>query len=475
MSRRAWLVLALAAALRAACLAGPWTDDAHGYAERSHDLSRGTFRPWWWNASDFRIGLLAPTAALYRLFGINALTSAAVPFAASMAIVALTWAVVRPDFGERAATLAALTAALFPLDVQYAGTLMTDLPAAAMMALALWLWRRGWPAAAGLALGGAHLFRETAFFALAVMAAHAWARRDRAILRAALAFVVVVGLESTVYAAWLDSPLARWIPATQGLHHTLMERHGSDPAWTARRLLWTLPSLLFNPTDYQWPYFGLTGPALIAALVLWRRMRFFVAWTGLMLLLVNFWPNQLWPYRPGSYGWGRELAVIIIPASAMIGTAAAALWDRRLVRAGAATLWIAHAGLNLVCTAHFREWRSALDGVEPVLRSRPEAPVLSDLMSARELSMRLQYRRKVLDTREAEPAPGTLVVFNEMYERFIQSVHPGKIPPLGVEPHWRRLHERTHAAPLHGRRIRLIGGPEPLKATEYRVAVYEVP
>lgn len=118
-----------------------------------------------------RIGHWLPIAASFRLFGIGQWVGCLYAMACSVASVALVFFTGRILFREREALLAALLAAVFPLDACYATTSYVDLPVAFFMLLALHQvivgqrsGRAGRFFLAGLAAGWAYLCRETAVF-----------------------------------------------------------------------------------------------------------------------------------------------------------------------------------------------------------------------------------------------------------------------------------------------------------------------
>lgn len=477
ISRRALWLLLLSAAVRVACFGGPWLDDEHGYMEQASHVRHGKFTPRWSQPPDHRIGVIYPIAASQALFGLSRASSAILPFLASMAIVLITYLMVRASHGEQAAILAGLTASFFPLNVLLAGSPLSDIPAAAMMGLAVWMAMKGHPFRAGLAIGGAHLMRESAVFILILLGIRALWRRDRTFGRTALVFLSVILLEMLLYSVWVDRPMARWLPAMEGSHHWKMMEEAAHPGWVFNRTIVHLPSMLLNPTDYEWGYFGLIGTAVLGSLFFWKRMRFYALWAVLLTLLINFWPNRIWPYVPGSYAWARELAPLIIPFSALIGIAASQLWERRSVRVLMIGMVTVHLVISLVSAAYFREWWGCLDGTEPTLGSRPGAAVYGDVLSVRELKLRTGYERRIRPFfKKLEPYPsGTIIVVNDMTQTYLSVVHGGKFPPPDISPDWKILFEKEHRTPLHAWRIRLIGGPIPLTQRAYRIVIYEVP
>jgi len=113
--RLAFILLA-AAALRLVFFTGLILYDDAYYVERAFALSLGHGSPPL-NHWEARIGLLLPTALAFRLFGFTYATTVAWSFVCSLASVTAAYAFGRRLLDERAALLAALLLAVFPLDV----------------------------------------------------------------------------------------------------------------------------------------------------------------------------------------------------------------------------------------------------------------------------------------------------------------------------------------------------------------------
>ena len=122
-------VLGLALALRLIFVTGMVFYDDLEYARSAYNLTQGVLRlgPW---AGLPRLGLYAPVALLYVLFGISDATTLAWPLFCSLLTVIVVYAIGRSLAGEAAGLLSALFWALFPLDIQMATALLPDAPLA---------------------------------------------------------------------------------------------------------------------------------------------------------------------------------------------------------------------------------------------------------------------------------------------------------------------------------------------------------
>ena len=173
-SRRLAAILCLAVLVRIAFAAGYQGQDDKHYifyaATLALDGRVPIEVPNLWVA---RIGNWLPIAASFRLFGMSEWVACIYAMLCSVGSVALVFFTGRVLVGERAALVAALLAAVFPLDACYATTAFVDLPVAFFMLLALHqviVGQRSGSSGrfflAGLAAGWAYMCRETALLIL---------------------------------------------------------------------------------------------------------------------------------------------------------------------------------------------------------------------------------------------------------------------------------------------------------------------
>src|SRR6185503_3659841 len=167
VSRKPTLVLGLiviaAAILRLVFFSGLVLYDDASYVKRAYELSTGLMRP---PTTQFeaRIGLVGPTALLYRAFGVGPRTTVAFPLACSLLSVLAAAFFGARLFGVRTGLLASLLLAIFPMDVIFASELFATTPSTLLVGSGLGLFllaeRSRRPLvylASGLALGLAAL------------------------------------------------------------------------------------------------------------------------------------------------------------------------------------------------------------------------------------------------------------------------------------------------------------------------------
>src|SRR5713226_2598622 len=233
-------LLGLAACLRVVAFRGPIGADDLFYAELAHQLADGRSFVLTYNgppAFAVRIGIIAPTALAFRLFGIRDAAIAFYPFVLSLAGILLAFIAGCMLFNQRAGLIAALLQALMPIDISSATLLLPDLPAAFWVNVAILLLYIGSQQQgnerkarlgllAGLALGSSWLCKEALLFSLPFVGLYMvwcmYGQRRNWILAAALVlgFACVLAAESAAYYVASGDVLYRF---------SAIERHNRYP------------------------------------------------------------------------------------------------------------------------------------------------------------------------------------------------------------------------------------------------------
>jgi len=200
-----------------------------------------------------RIGILAPAAMSFKVFGVSEQTLGVYPLMVSLAGILLAYVAGNVLFNERVGLLAAVLHAFLPVDVRYGTLLYPDPPGALWLNGAIVLLygasrggiRRRMLAGvlAGLFLGLSWLSKEALLFSLPFVAGYilwaAYQRKENLALAAGtlLGFSAVIGIESAAYAWYFNEPL---------YHFHAIERHSHSPSATP----W------FWPVDASWSQLG---------------------------------------------------------------------------------------------------------------------------------------------------------------------------------------------------------------------------
>lgn len=126
-----FIILLAALAIRLIFFTGMVRGDALNYSHAAYELSEGRTDFGDWGGTS-RIGLYAPVAFLYLIFGSSEATNLAFPIIASLLSVIFVYALARMVAGHPAGLLSAVIWAFLPLDVHLSTTLLPDSPVAAL-------------------------------------------------------------------------------------------------------------------------------------------------------------------------------------------------------------------------------------------------------------------------------------------------------------------------------------------------------
>jgi 4-amino-4-deoxy-L-arabinose transferase-like glycosyltransferase len=133
-------IVAVAAAIRGLLFRGfVGLDDAE-YARFAYEIAHGFFDPTHYTGPavfPLRLGVIVPTALVFKLFGMGERTTVIYPFLVSLAGIVLIYVYAGSLFGRRAGLIAGGLTAIFPWDIDGAIKLLPDLPAAFYAAAAV--------------------------------------------------------------------------------------------------------------------------------------------------------------------------------------------------------------------------------------------------------------------------------------------------------------------------------------------------
>lgn len=361
--KKFWLwgggILALALLLRLAFFVGVRSVEPVLTAWQARQVVTGSYAPSKVlpeSVNGSRLGIVLPTAASIAIFGVNDRAVMLFPLLCGLATIAVVLALGRGIVGDRAALTAAGLLAVLPVEVLWSTQLYTDLPMSLCWAVAALLFLRGTTrcaVGAGLAVGLSWMMREPGILFLGVLAL---AGRRRMLAIASAAALSIVAIESVWYFASTGSPGYRIEIATSGLHAKYMTRdYYQEPGSVARRVFLELPSMLFNPADPSFLYYGgLPIAALFACRKTDGPSRFFALWWLAIFALFAFLPLQVRPWRPAMVLHPRTLLPLGVPAALFLARWAA---DRpRALALAAAVALLSGIGLWRLAPRH-RGWQ----------------------------------------------------------------------------------------------------------------------
>jgi hypothetical protein len=473
-------LLAAALAWRLILFVGPQGSDDLAYSRAAWTLAGGV-APVDQGIHGNRIGYVGFIGALYALFGAGSFTLVFLNLLSSIAEVALARLVAREFLDDDGAWLAAVLVALLPVHVFYATEAHPDLPLAALTTLSALLFLRARKAdsaalylVSGLALGTAHLMKETAFMGLAALAALG-GRPRRPYLHVVAGFAILVAFESLFYWAAAGDPLHRLRASGAQQAQIMNSEFYVRTAPTFRRIVVDVPAMFLWPGDGNFAYFALLPLLAVGGAVqAWRRrdvlLRGPAGWALGLVALLTFWPVTLLPYRPAMVAFPRIYLVAAVPLAIL-----AASFLRRIPLQAAVPAFGAAALLALGAALVLNgDGRRESAGARIAHAATLDLPVVSDPRTLEFLRFYDGYRpgRALRPWDKPPPASPHYRVVNGIWLRNLESWN-GMLPPPGFED--------PGVAPLRSERIPgrlrlrslLRGSIERVGAEELRI--YKLP
>lgn len=458
-----FLILIFATAHRIYQFRGFGALDDFAYAQLAHQVSEGwPFIGVFDGPAVFplRVGIIYPTAWLFRFFGVGEWTQVAFPFLLSILGVVLAYLCTRLFFGARAGLVAAAIWAFLPLDSFYATVLAPDLPAAFFLGAAVVTVVAGlrWKVehrgvlfltgiAAGLFLGVSWLCKESlaysAPFFVFLAVTTLWktpGRNGMLWLGVAVGSAVVLLAEATVYyqatGDWLFHLHEMERNYQQNLNAFFVE--GSDRVGNAdylkavvRRVF--LDGPFFILTNHQFVYLPLVGLLACLYAVFHRNRDMLIpgVWLVTLLFMFNFGSSSTQSYVPLVL-FDRYLFPIALPSVVVVAGFLNHLFDR--VRAEApqlnrermfwgsaitAFLILAFADKNYGNHGYSPNWASDVRAVSGMLQ--PSDRVYADVLSLHGLEFYWSFPEVMNTVNFQEMSPsstldeGGFVLLNEAY------------------------------------------------------------
>ena len=325
-------ILAFGVAVRLSSFQGYLGLDDGEYARFAHQLAHDSFQAAGYTGPavfPLRIGVIAPAAAAFAVFGSSEWSLVVYPLVMSLLGIALMYACGSLLFGWRAGAIGATLLALFPWDIESATILLADMPAAVFAAAAvtalIFVDRReenrrsalfSWGVVAGLAFGFSWLCKESvaylapfcAIWAILMLrrhgakALHLWAG-------VAVGSLAILLGEMAVYHAQTGDLLFRFheIERNYLQWENSFFTEGSDFGWQRgesyaealkRRLLVTGPTMIFLSRTFFYLPLICVGVTVYA---LFRRDRSFLVpaiWLWTLVLMFNFASSSSTTYTP---------------------------------------------------------------------------------------------------------------------------------------------------------------------------------
>lgn len=458
MPRRSAIVLAVllasAAALRTGYFTGLQIGDDIVYSRIAVDRLNGKVDVS--NTQETRTGFLLPILASYALFGPGEHSLVLYNVLCSVGLVAGVFFLARRLFGDDAAPLAALAAAVHPNLVRFASECHTDTPLALWITLALLAFHSALDAdpgarrrlLCGVLLGWAYLHKESVVYMAPFFAGHFWITRRRWTwyLPVALPVVGVAVAEMIGYAALTGNPVERYTMVRTWHAGYMAERYRTLGSILHRQFV-ELPVLMFTPW-YGRTYTGLVNLTCLAAggVALWRsapRPWFAWGWFATLFACYCLWPSSLSPFLPGFFLFEWTLPVLAAPLAVLLASV------RPVVPKAAAVAVAAVVGLASLGTIHGtrEDGRSLSAGSREAaawLKTQPVARVVTDDKTIEGIDFFEGHRpsRVYIPFQDAQDLRGTVVLVDKFWSQ------PGQwwsrpVPEVALHPPptWTKLHE----------------------------------
>jgi hypothetical protein len=332
------LILLTTVVLRVAFFSGlVLSDDTH-YLQRVHELSTDSFAPPRTHF-DARLGIVAPPALAFRLFGASELTTVFLPFLCSCLTPLVGFLLGRLLFSTNVGLLAATLLAFFPMEIIFASRLFACAHNGFLTAVALLAFLKGeqrndsrYAFLAGATLGIAVIVHETALFTLTFLPFYFVFVRPpaRHHLAALPGFFITCAIDPLANAWMFAKPLARLdvFSASRALHATSPELIGAgfNVPWLSQPIL----RLLTEQELGLFPY--LIIPVTVIALVRPQNPndRVLALWVASIFLWLSYGsvtPTHFTPLARVP----RYLAPLTVPAAVLLA-AHVARWQRPAMR-----------------------------------------------------------------------------------------------------------------------------------------------
>ncbi len=309
-------ILLFALLLRVIFFHGISQSDPFTYSLSAWEITQGKWDPGYFFEQTTRWGLLFPLALSYQLFGLNEFSSSLWALLTSLGTVWVGYLFAGYLKGERAALLAGITLAVFPLEITYASQPMADCPLGFWLLLSLYLFMRAEGSVtkpqmsrlflfSGIALGLAYATKFVAiliapFFLIVLLVRR---RIEWNWLWLAGGFSVVLAIELLIFQLLTGNALKRLELILQDNTGSMLIMHGGAMLSTS---VWQYGYWLF--VDFH--YVGLAFIFLLLIL-LHRTKKYWqgkervlancwqpILWSVVLLLILTFYPMKVRPYLP---------------------------------------------------------------------------------------------------------------------------------------------------------------------------------
>ena len=365
---------------------------------------------------DIRWVVFVPVALLYKIFGVNDITSIAPTFIYGIASVWLAYRIVLAETDKLTASIATLLYLSFPIILIYGNFLQVAPSLEFFTLLTVYSFQRGiksekigWFILGGFAIGGIFFARTTGLFIAPLASFYVWYRKG--FNKKTVLWIACAALCSLV------------LPAVQGLvylnihgdffHHIAISKKGIDYQdrmfdVDPKDLFFYIRTMFVEGNFANWKMFGLNGYAITASILACIALMcmkkagkevVFLIWFLSYFLFMTFAPTSFSPYTTLIRNI-RYAIIFILPVCAIYG-----IFLGRMLKSGRTALTITAIVLfltlfisNIAFSAHdsvrFKERRKEQkESIDALLKDYPDAKFyLADKNIGRRISYYSGYK-----------------------------------------------------------------------------------
>ena len=425
--------------LRLVTFMGISEGDDLSYTLLAHRFAEGDFAANF--IFDIRWVVYVPVALLYKIFGVNDITSIAPTFIYGIAAVWLAYKVVLEETDKLTASLATLLYLSFPIVLIYANFLQVAPSLEFFTLLTVYSFQKGlksekigWFILGGVAIGGIFLARTTGLFIAPLASFYVWYKKG--FNKKTVIWIACAALCSLV------------MPIVQGFvylsvhgdffHHIAISRKGVDymdrmTDVDPKDLFFYIRTMFVKGDFANWKMYGLNGYFITASVIACiagifmkkagKEVLFFI-WYLSYFLFMTFAPTSFFPYttliRNIRYG-----IIFLLPISAMYGIYLAKMLNSSKKRLNIAavivflTIFISNIAFSVYDSQKFKERRrTQKSSVETLLEKYPNSTIyLADKNTGRRIAYYSGYTNKNyrhIKSLKQIKKPGIFLILNSM-------------------------------------------------------------
>ncbi|MBO4441683.1 glycosyltransferase family 39 protein [bacterium] len=306
-----WFLILLAFVLRLATFMGMAEGDDLYYTMLAHRFANGNYSAGF--IFDIRWVVYVPVALLYKIFGVNDVTSIAPTFIYGLSSVWLAFRIVERETDRFTALIATMLYLSFPVVLLYGNFLQVAPSLEFFTLLTVYAFQRGaeklspgWALLAGLAIGGVLLARTTGVIIAPLMSLYLVMKRGFSrktvgfIALAAVCTFIFPAIQGFVYLA-IHNDFFHHIKISEKAITYQNSMDDVDPKDT----FFYVRTMFLKQDFANWRTYGFNGYFLVAALLcvgvrLCMKKRgkelIFLAWYATCFLFLSFAPTSFSPY-----------------------------------------------------------------------------------------------------------------------------------------------------------------------------------